>query len=70
MNSRKNIKNSKLNDTQENRVKMNNKLKQFLVASWQILLITCNYLQFIADRFGELYAIYISLMYETQKDAW
>lgn len=69
MNSRKNIKNSKLNDTQENRVKMNNKLKQFLVASWQILLITCNYLQFIADRFGELYAIYISLMYETQKDA-
>lgn len=69
MNPRKNIKNSKLNDTQENRVKMNNKLKQFLVASWQILLITCNYLQFIADRFGELYAIYISLMYETQKDA-
>lgn len=49
---------------------MNNKLKQFLVASWQILLITCNYLQFIADRFGELYAIYISLMYETQKDTW
>lgn len=68
MNSRKNTKNSKINDTQENWVKMNNKLKQFLVASWQILLITCNYLQFIADRFGELYAIYISLMYETQKD--